>query len=397
MAEKGLRFQPRHSYFDALEPRSWINNNEMRGFYVMFNIVSICYILGTCTLHLDKEGFLLEGSFFTGMMKDFKVILVLWPSFFAWSWNAYFLQLLVLKGLPKVLTGVIQHATQSLMFITAWYLVYSREWEFCQTVFVTFLALVHFMKMHSFTLVNRDLRKAWLKDPKSNNGYPANLTPRNFLTYMVCPVLVYQVSYPSTPKFRIGYFLTKTCELTLKLVLLYIIVEDHIMPVLRIAHTLKFLECYSRLLLPCILFYLVFFESLFDHILNLFAELGQFADREFYTDWWNCSGWTEFNRKWNRPVHLFLYTHVYRECIDNFGWSPTLAKFTTFLFSSLCHEMVAAMILRVIKPYLMAFMLLQLPLMVLFGSFTESKAGMYLFWLGICTGPPLIITLYLQT
>ena len=364
----------------------------------MFNIVSICYIIGTCALHLEKEGFLMEGSFFTGMMKDFKVILILWPCFFAWSWNAFVLQLLVLKGLPKVVAAVIQHSTQSLMFITAWYLVHSRDWEFSQTVFVTFLALVHFMKMHSFTLVNRDLRTAWLQSPKTcSNGYPHNLTPSNFLRYMVCPVLVYQVNYPTTPKFRPGYFTLKVGELLLKLVLLYITTEDHIIPVLREATHLRFLECFVRLLLPCVLFSLVFFESLFEHILNLFAELGQFADREFYSDWWNCSGWSEFNRKWNRPVHLFLATHVYRECIDNFGWSPRVAKFITFLFSSLCHEMVAAMILRMIKPYLMMFMLLQLPLMILFGPFTESKAGMYLFWLGICTGPPLIITLYLQT
>ena len=162
------------------------------------------------------------------------------------------------------------------------------------------------------------------------------------------------------------------------------------------ARYLLFFECFVRLMLPLIFFYMLFFEILFEDILNLFAELGRFADREFYQDWWNSTGWTEYNRKWNRPVHMFLYTHVYRECIYHIGMPPKAAKFITFLFSALCHEMVIALVLKVVKPYLMAFMLLQMPLMFLLGPITNSKPGMYMFWLGLCTGPPLIVTLYLQ-
>jgi len=57
---------------------------------------------------------------------------------------------------------------------------------------------------------------------------------------------------------------------------------------------------------------------LFENYLQFFAEITQFADRLFYFDWWNSNGIEEFNRKWNRPVHMFLHKHVYSEAI-NFG------------------------------------------------------------------------------
>jgi hypothetical protein len=46
-------------------------------------------------------------------------------------------------------------------------------------------------------------------------------------------------------------------------------------------------------------------------ILNVFAEISGFADRQFYKDWWNSTTFEEFNRKWNQPVYTFLYKHVY--------------------------------------------------------------------------------------
>lgn len=53
------------------------------------------------------------------------------------------------------------------------------------------------------------------------------------------------------------------------------------------------------------------FYMMFECILNLLAEITNFGDREFYEDWWNCTTWDEFARKWNKPVHEFLLCHVY--------------------------------------------------------------------------------------
>ena len=67
--------------------------------------------------------------------------------------------------------------------------------------------------------------------------------------------------------------------------------------------------------MPLIFLWVVGFGLVFENFLNFFAELTRFADREFYQDWWNSTNFEEFNRKWNRPVHLFLYQHVYVKSI----------------------------------------------------------------------------------
>jgi hypothetical protein len=47
------------------------------------------------------------------------------------------------------------------------------------------MLFAHFMKMHSYTMVNRDLRES------KDKAYPGNITARNYLTYLIMPVLVY--------------------------------------------------------------------------------------------------------------------------------------------------------------------------------------------------------------
>ena len=50
---------------------------------------------------------------------------------------------------------------------------------------------------------------------------------------------------------------------------------------------------------PASYFWLVIFYSTFHVWLNFLAELSQFADRRFYSDWWNAGNLSEYWRKWN--------------------------------------------------------------------------------------------------
>ncbi len=92
-------------------------------------------------------------------------------------------------------------------------------------------------------------------------------------------------------------------------------------------------------------FAIVTFMLVFENYLNAFAELTCFADRLFYTDWWNSTNFEEFNRKWNRPVHEFLYRHIYIEFIFELNFSVKKSQLITFLFSALLHEYILAVMI----------------------------------------------------
>ena len=385
-------FDKRVSRLDLVDEQSWINNNEIRGFCAMFHVVTVAYILSTCWLRLQQDHYILDVAFFRKTTADAGWMLVVWPLCSLYCWTAWLLQQLVLSGLHNVIRVFLQHLTQSFMFLVAAYLILSNDWGFSQTTFVTMLVLTHFMKMHSYTVSNRNMREEWLRQPGCN-PYPSNLTASNFFWFMVAPALIYQPQYPYRP-FRHWYFWSKILQVTLYLMMVYVLTSELIYPIVQQAANCSYLECLVRLIVPCICLVLFLFLVIFDLILNLFAEMAGFADRDFYGDWWNASSWEEFNRKWNRPVHLFLYQYVYLECFSRYHWSAATSRFVTFLFSALCHEMVISLVCRVVRPYMLGLMMFQLPLMIICKPLSQSKAGLYMCWFGIAVGPPLIITLY---
>lgn len=133
-------------------------------------------------------------------------------------------------------------------------------------------------------------------------------------------------------------------------------------------------------------------------ILNLLAELTFFADRAFYADWWNSISWDQFARDWNRPVHLFLLRHVYHSSISTFRVSKTSATLITFGLSALVHELVMWCIFKKLRGYLMLMQMMQLPLVSLSRVRWlkgRKTLGNLMFWMGICSGPSLLCSLYL--
>jgi hypothetical protein len=76
-------------------------------------------------------------------------------------------------------------------------------------------------------------------------------------------------------------------------------------------------------MVPAFLFNFTLFEMMFENLCNMFAELTCYADREFYKDWWNSTSFIEYNRNWNRPVHLFLLKHIYQELMQRHGLSQS--------------------------------------------------------------------------
>lgn len=166
---------------------------------------------------------------------------------------------------------------------------------------------------------------------------------------MWTPVLVYDAEYPRKPTRDIVYILRK-CSITLLGILAaYIIHTDYVLIYIQLGAQISFLELLLRSILPFLAVEIILFYVVFENITNVFAELTRFADRQFYDDWWNATTYEEFNRLWNKPVHNFLYRHVYLEAILRYGQSKNVAQLITFAFSAVLHEFLFAVIFRVIR------------------------------------------------
>lgn len=248
-----------------------------------------------------------------------------------------------------------------------------------------------------------------LVSPLGNKTYPQNLTWSNYLDYLFCPTLCYELEYPRTSQIRLDQLFYKMLAVFGCIFLLTIVSEEFILPVLRASairlhgaekisatETLLVLaESISMLLFPFMITFLLVFLVIFEYVLGFFAELTQFGDRHFYSDWWNSTDWLEFSREWNIPVHHFFRRHVYSASRPILGrnWATLL----TFLISAVGHEIVMACITKKIRGYGFIAQMSQLPIVMIQrtrfikGRRTLNNAA---FWCSMILGLSMICSLY---
>ena len=231
-----------------------------------------------------------------------------------------------------------------------------------------------------------------LTSPLGRVTFPQNLTAANYVDYIFCPTLCYELEYPRTPRTQWLELFWKTLAVFGCIFLLTITSEEFIMPVLsESAQRLEGIkslsemalilsETISLLLFPFMVTFLLVFLVIFEYVLGAFAEITCFADRHFYSDWWNsCDWWAcfsavagpcvltrfrlEFSREWNIPVHHFLRRHVY------FASKPyvsrNMATLITFLVSAFGHELVMGCITKKLRGYGFLAQMTQLPIVAL--------------------------------
>ena len=142
-----------------------------------------------------------------------------------------------------------------------------------------------------------------LTSPLGHVTYPQNLTASNYFDYILCPTLCYELEYPRTDKRQWMELFWKTLAVFGCIFLLTIVSEEFIVPVLHeSAQRLEGLESLSEmalilaesislLLFPFMVAFLLVFLVIFEYVLGAFAEITCFADRHFYSDWWNSCDW----------------------------------------------------------------------------------------------------------
>ena len=244
----------------------------------------------------------------------------------------------------------------------------------------------------------------------TSNYYPTNLSAKDWFLYLPLPTVVYELEYPREPSIRWSYVAEKVAATFGTLFVMNITATAYIYPVVIDIMKMKelgvpvsrrlqeFPWAFLDLLFPLMMQYLLSWYVIWECVLNVLAEITRFADRGFYSDWWNSVSWDNFARDWNRPVHNFLLRHAYHSSISTYQLSRTNATIITFLISACVHELLMSVVFGKIRGYLLVLQMSQLPLVWLSRTkYLRGKdiLGNAIFWIGIFIGPSFLCSLYL--
>ena len=397
-----------------------MTKSQFRGLIYMLWLSMIGGLLSTFCRNYRLYGFLIGSRLYNIACIDIDMYILAEVVLILSTLLALIMQKVFIKGfLPISLSIYVRHTLQASIIFAPALFAYHRQWPFIQSSVLTLHAIAMYMKIHSYFSVNEVLHRAWklqeqeqdqeyqqllqaLKADKciyyeGSLKYPDNVTLGNFLYYLVIPSLVYQVNPPRSNGIRWNVIVEKTFSAIIGLLLIYVIFEHWILSVLFELETMNIWEAILELLFPFTMTYILLFYFVFEVLCTWFSEISSYGIRSFYEDWWNSTTFDQFARKWNRPVHLFLYHHIYEEIILVYKLRKSYASAFTFFFSSCLHEFALSVISRRIRLYFFFIQMLQVPLIYL-GRMSFSKRhpllSNLLFLASIMIGPPLLCLLY---
>ncbi|KAH8147008.1 uncharacterized protein LAJ45_08807 [Morchella importuna] len=427
-----VAYESRVSHFD---PQS--QYHDFRGFFALFWIGIFIMVLNTALRNYRDTGKVLRTSIFS--------LFYAAPAELAFADLAMACSTVICLPLQKMFARnlvswekeghLLQHLIQSIWLGIWVYLPFYLQWQWTHQVFFTLHALTLLMKIHSYSFYCGHLSDCHkqLKSLDSNNTtveseadaelreklafeltcpegkvtYPQNLTLPNFLDYLLCPTLCYEMSYPRVDHIRWAKVVEKAAAVFGCVFVLTVTSEEFILPVMTEAALrlesvqswaeigLVLLESISLLLFPYMITFLLVFLVIFEYVLGAFAEITCFADRHFYADWWNSTNWLEFSREWNIPVHRFLQRHVYGASRRH--TSRSVATLVTFLISAAAHELVLFCITKKLRGYGFVCQMLQLPIIAVQRTkFMQSwhTLNNIMFWCSMIWGLAMISALY---
>lgn len=128
---------------------------------------------------------------------------------------------------------------------------------------------------------------------------------------------------------------------------------------------------------------------------NAFAEMLRFADRGFYSDWWNSTNFSVYYRTWNIIVHDWLYLYVYKDLYEYVtGRNRVLSQLLVFSLSAVFHEFILGFTFQFFFPVL--FILFQgAGVVLIFITKKEHKSfGNIFMWLSLALGMGVLLSLF---
>ena len=236
--------------------------------------------------------------------------------------------------------------------------------------------------------------------PTSPDTYQGLPSFSKYAYFLFAPTLVYRDEYPRTKQIRWRVVARHALEVIGVVFYISFILERFLAPLFeKFGHAKissgSFVLSLFGSIMPGSLSFLCAFYSLLHAWMNGAAELLRFADRMFYRDWWNESTFAGYIRSWNVVVHDWLYTYVYKDCVEHvFRNCRPLATVTVFTVSSVFHELILAFTFRFFYP-VMFVQFEFLGLMLMFVTKRLGKnVGNVLLWLVLSIGNGLHLSLY---
>lgn len=410
-------FRARKSILDREDLH--VGGPPMRGFFALFWITIFLYAAISVYQNHAKYYMGVSLRLWRASYCDFEALLVMIGAIYLYTHVAIPYQLAIARGWitadPGIPSLILRLLLQNVPIMMAIFVARYRSWPHLQTGSLLLFSIVMSFKMHSYLVTNLKLHRQQPPPSSSTTSasssassaasassappalhYPDNLTIANYTNFLWFPTLIYQLEYPRSSHIRIGYLMERTAGVVVIFALFYLVASHYVHPILLTVDSRPTLETLVDLLLPCLTCALLFFFLVFEYLLNWAAELSYFADRHFYSDWWNSTDLAEFARKWNIPVHKFLQHHVYLELCEA-GYSDFASRFLTFLYSSLLHEVVMSCTARRLKFWILTMQMSQLPLMYLtqaVGLYRRPFLANCVWWLMIIPGIPILVLLY---
>lgn len=230
--------------------------------------------------------------------------------------------------------------------------------------------------------------------------YPNNLHLKDLYYFIFAPTLCYELNFPRSDRIRKKFLIKRIVEMFLLLQVIAALIQQWIVPTinnsfkpLQDMNYSHMLERLLKLAVPNHFIWLLFFYWMFHSCLNSFAEMLQFADREFYKDWWNAESVSMFWRKWNIPVHQWCVRHLYKPLLIH-GYSKLHANLAVFIVSAFFHEYLVSVPLKMFKSWAFFGMLAQVPLAMLVNRYLHKEFGNVAVWMFLIIGQPLTILMY---
>ena len=435
-----ITWTARSSRLDPHNLNSDISRSGMNGWLNLFLVSAIVWVISQNLSSLRNKQTIIGIESLLHIVGRID-LLPAWLTFSTASFSVVVLQKCIVSGLLSPFSKSTKFLHYSLLltfFGLGNFVLLNRDWPFIQTTFFLLEIMIFLAKMHSYLICYRDFallsvtqkylpsspaenkhtNEEILKKPSSilsenpkkkgshspsyssSSSTPIKITyPRlptfsNFLWFLVAPPLVYEFEYPQTEKINWSYFFEKVLSFIGVVTFLHVIVDVYITPVLAILHKISLLDAVAELIIPFMFCQILIFYLMFDIVCNAVAEITKFADREFYTDWWNSTSFDEYARRWNKPVHMWLMKHVYSPAMKDLRLKKWTAMILTFLFSSIFHEYAMSLSFKFFKPYLFALQMGQIPLILIGRPLKGTKVGNVFFWISMLWGVPFLSVLY---
>ncbi|GAM22706.1 hypothetical protein SAMD00019534_058810 [Acytostelium subglobosum LB1] len=369
-----------------------------------FNYIALCYVMAGFAMMADnyvKLGTPIDFSLMWWLVDKWEVGLFVWISLLAFSYVNYLCtKFFVDHNLPGWTSILLYCLWQFVTFTLTIHCLFQYELSPILSGGTGMQLCVYSLKNHSYWHTNYFLKKGVVKASKNNSPISRrdlipNTSISHFTYFLFAPTLVYEGHFPRTSRIRITYVIKETFAFIGTFTVFYLCL-CYSTPFFKDASTKPFLLLLVQLSLPSMSMWMLGFYGVFHCLLNVFAELTKYADREFYQDWWNATTFDQWWRKWNRPVHKWMLRHCYTDSMHTIKVGKFGAFLSTFLLSALLHEIVMILSFRFVRPILSVTMLLQIGL-IKFSQLpilTKTRFGNVVMWITVFIGQPFVQLLY---